>query len=414
MLKVIELFAGIGSQTQALKNIGVEHEVVAIAEIDKFADLSYRALHNKNVLNLGDITKIEILPKADLWTYSFPCQDISVAGKQKGLDKGSSTRSGLLWEVERLLLKAKETNTLPKYLLLENVKNLIGKKFKGNYNEWVDTLKAFGYTTYTQVLNAKDYGIPQNRERVFAISILGEHSKFEFSAKQELTINLRDMLENEDSIAQKYYLNSTQISVLLNTTFMTERMSLNYEHTVATGTLMARDWKSPKKVLLGGLNKVVENIESKNNKLNVLGKLCGDGWENNYDQIRQVYDTSGVSPTLTACGGGRQEAKIAVLYNVYNNRVITDTAPSVMTSCGCNRGKSTILKMEMVDTLKIRKLTPREYWRLMGWKDEQIDKVKNAGLSNTQMYKQAGNGIVVNVLEAIFKVLFKSELNKGV
>ena len=130
MIRVIELFSGIGSQTQALKNIGVEHEVIAVSDNDEQADKSYRVLHNPNVNNLGDITKIESLPDADLWTYSFPCQDISVAGLQRGFEQGSGTRSGLLWEVERLLLKAQEQGTMPKYLLLENVKNIIGKKFK--------------------------------------------------------------------------------------------------------------------------------------------------------------------------------------------------------------------------------------------------------------------------------------------
>ena len=133
-LRLIELFAGIGSQTQALTNIGVAHKVVAISEIDKYAIQSYEAMHGK-ANNLGDIRKIEELPDADLWTYSFPCQDISVAGKGAGIKEG--TRSGLLFEVERLLRVAAENGTLPKYLLLENVKNLVSKKFKLRLNQWV-------------------------------------------------------------------------------------------------------------------------------------------------------------------------------------------------------------------------------------------------------------------------------------
>lgn len=160
MLKVIELFSGIGSQTQALKNIGVEHEVVAVSEIDKWADKAYRVLHNPNVNNMGDITKIDELPKADLWTYSFPCQDISNAGYQKGFTKGSGTRSGLLWEVERLLTKANTTNTLPKYLLMENVKAILSDKFKSNFDDWISFLYTLGYTTYVKVLNASDFGVP--------------------------------------------------------------------------------------------------------------------------------------------------------------------------------------------------------------------------------------------------------------
>lgn len=111
MLKVIELFAGVGAQTQGLKEAGIDHEVVAISEIDKYADRAYRLLHGE-VNNLGDITKIEKLPMADLWTYSFPCTDISLAGKQRGLEKGSSTSSSLLWEVERLLNVSNEHEEL--------------------------------------------------------------------------------------------------------------------------------------------------------------------------------------------------------------------------------------------------------------------------------------------------------------
>ena len=120
MLKVIELFAGVGSQTESLKEIGIKHEVVAISENDKYASRAYELLHGK-VNNLGDIRAIKELPNADLWTYSFPCTDISLAGTQKGFDKGSNTQSSLLWEVERLLTKANENNNLPSILLMENV-----------------------------------------------------------------------------------------------------------------------------------------------------------------------------------------------------------------------------------------------------------------------------------------------------
>lgn len=133
-LRLVELFAGIGSQTQALKNIGVPHKVVGISEIDKYAIKSYEAIHG-TANNLGDIRKIKALPAADLWTYSFPCQDISVAGKGAGIREG--TRSGLLFEVERLLNTAAQEGTLPKYLLLENVKNLVSKRFKADFDSWL-------------------------------------------------------------------------------------------------------------------------------------------------------------------------------------------------------------------------------------------------------------------------------------
>ena len=166
-IKVIELFAGVGSQAMALRNIGIDYEVIGISEIDKFAIKSYEAIHGE-VHNFGDISKIEELPYCDLLTYSFPCQDLSVAGKQKGIGKG--TRSGLLLEVERLLLKAKENGTLPKYLLLENVKNLVGKKFIKDFERWLSFLNSLGYYSNWEVLNARDYSIPLTKPFLFVIS----------------------------------------------------------------------------------------------------------------------------------------------------------------------------------------------------------------------------------------------------
>lgn len=179
MLKVIELFAGIGAQRQALKEAGIEHEAVAISEIDKYACMAYEALHGKT-RNVGDIRKVDELPEADLWTYSFPCTDISISGKMKGFSKGSGTQSSLLWEVQRLLVKAHEKGKLPKFLLMENVKNIVSKRFIGKFNEWLGFLKSLGYRTDWKILNAKDYGIPQNRERCFAVSVLGERLNSRF------------------------------------------------------------------------------------------------------------------------------------------------------------------------------------------------------------------------------------------
>ena len=208
MIKVFEAFSGIGTQRMALKNLGIEHEVVAIAEIDKCALKSYEAIHG-DCPNLGDISKIDPndIPDHDLFTYSFPCQDISVAGKQKGLDINSGTRSGLLWECQKVIAAKK-----PKYLLMENVKNLVGKKHKHNFDKWLEWLEEFGYTNYWQILNAKDYGIPQNRERVFCISILEEHEPYIFPEKRELTLRLKDILEDE--VDEKFYLSEERVAQL--------------------------------------------------------------------------------------------------------------------------------------------------------------------------------------------------------
>lgn len=208
MIRVFEAFSGIGTQRMALRNLGIEHEVVAIAEIDKYALKSYEAIHC-DCPNLGDISKIETtdIPDHDLFTYSFPCQDISVAGKQAGLDMNGGTRSGLLWECQKVIAAKK-----PKYLLMENVKNLVGKKHKPNFDKWLEWLEGQGYTNYWQVLNAKDFGVPQNRERVFCVSILGDHEPYIFPEKQELTIRLKDILDDE--VDEKYYLSEERVAEL--------------------------------------------------------------------------------------------------------------------------------------------------------------------------------------------------------
>lgn len=163
MLTVNELFAGIGAFRKALINLGVPHEIIGISEIDKFAIRSYEALYG-SIRNYGDISKAEKLDYADLWTYGFPCQDLSLAGNQKGMVKGK-TRSGLLYEVQRLLAVSALYDELPKYLIMENVKPLVGKKFLPKFEEWLQWLDSCGYNTYWKVMNAADYGIPQKRER---------------------------------------------------------------------------------------------------------------------------------------------------------------------------------------------------------------------------------------------------------
>lgn len=285
-LKLIELFAGIGSQTQALKNIGIPHEVVAISEIDKYAIQSYEAIHGK-VNNMGDIRAITELPKADMWTYSFPCQDISVAGKGAGIKEG--TRSGLLFEVERLLKVAAENGTLPKYLLLENVKNLVSKKFRADFDSWLFCLSELGYDNYWKVLNAKDYGIPQNRERVFCVSIRGEHEPFVFPEKQELKLRLRDMIDRV--VDEKYYLKESTIRSILASKFNARRDSIRQPEGIAC-CLKARDFHEPQCVQ--------------------VGELTGDKWDKMHDISRRVYESNGLSPTIHCAGGGNTEPKIIV------------------------------------------------------------------------------------------------------
>lgn len=176
MLKVFEAFAGYGSQHLALKRLNADFEIVGISEIDKYALRAYEALHGSLPANYGDISKIDWaqVPDFDVFTYSFPCQDISIVGQGKGFDEGSGTESSLLWECKRAI-EAKK----PKILLMENVKNIVGKKNKPNFDKWLQYLVSLGYKNYWNVMNAKDYGIPQNRERVFCISFLDDRA-YEF------------------------------------------------------------------------------------------------------------------------------------------------------------------------------------------------------------------------------------------
>ena len=335
VLRVLENFAGIGTQRMALENLGITHEVVGITEIDKYAIKSYEAIHGE-VSNLGDISKVDVkdVPDHDLFTYSFPCQDISIAGKGKGFEKGSNTRSGLLWECEKVIRVKR-----PKYLLMENVKNLVGKKFKPGFEEWLRALEEMGYTNYWQVLNAKDYGAPQNRERVFCVSILGEHEPYEFPEKETLELRLKDILEDE--VDEKFYLDDDKVS----------RLTLNWDKVLANKDLQ-----------------VVGNTTVQKDNYVVEPK----------DESLIIDDTMGFEKEV---------------------RVYTDYSPSL-------RASRSGLKTIEGSQLRIRKLTPKEYWRLMGISDDDFAKAQEVN-SNTQLYKQAGNAIVVDVLEAIFTNMFK-------
>lgn len=206
-IRLIELFAGIGSQAKALKNLGANFEHWKAIEVDKYAMASYNAVHGTS-FETSDITKIhaEYLDVRErerycyIMTYSFPCQDLSIAGRQAGMAKGSGTRSGLLWEVERLL---DELNpNLPQVLLMENVTQVIAAKNIDDFYLWRDKLETLGYQNYVDVLNAKDYEIPQNRNRCFMVSLLGEYS-YSFPKPRKLKLCLKDMLE--ESVDEKYY-----------------------------------------------------------------------------------------------------------------------------------------------------------------------------------------------------------------
>ena len=216
-LRVFEAFAGYGSQSIALELLtqafpDFQFQAVGISEIDKYAIKAYHALHGDDIPNHGDITKIDWTQTADfdLLTYSFPCQDISSAGKQRGFSVlGSGTRSSCLWVCANAIEKKR-----PQFLLMENVKALaVQKKFSADFRRWREWLIKQGYTNYYAVLNAKDYGVPQNRERVFMVSFLGEHTPYSFPKPFELVRRLKHVLEDE--VDEKYWLKQEQIQALI-------------------------------------------------------------------------------------------------------------------------------------------------------------------------------------------------------
>lgn len=208
MVKILELFAGIGACSKALERLGIEHEIVDAVEIDKFAIKSFNAIHETE-FETQDITRWDKDIQVDLIMHGSPCQDFSLAGKQAGGDEGSGTRSSLMYETIRIVEKLK-----PKYVIWENVKNVISKKHKHNFDNYINRMNELGYNSYYQVLNAKDYGIPQNRERVFTISIRKDlNIEYSFPNKGILNKNLQELLES--NVEEKYFLSEKGVKYVL-------------------------------------------------------------------------------------------------------------------------------------------------------------------------------------------------------
>ena len=361
-MKVLSLFSGIGAFEKALDRLNIDYELVAFSEIDKYATKSYCAIHGVDEsMNLGDITKVDenSLPKdIDLITYGFPCQDISLAGKQKGMfnDDGTQTRSGLFFEALRIIEATK-----PKIAIAENVKNLTGKKFKEQFELVLKSLEEAGYSNYWKVLNAKDYGIPQNRERVFIISIRKDIDKgYEFPEPFPLQLRLKDMLEDE--VDESFYISDERTKSLQRDLINKDTLMLDVcqyrreghprEYNEVSPTLSARDCRDPRLIQVGNLD--------------IKGQ----------DIVKRVYSSNGLSPTLTNMQGGNRQPKVAYVDEPKQSN------------------------------LRIRKLTPKECFRLMGFDDEDFYKAETVN-SNSQLYKQAGNSIVVDVIEKIYEKLFE-------
>ena len=509
-IRLIELFGGVGSQAMALRNIGASFEHYRLVEFDKFAIQSYNAIHETDFPTM-DITEVKGkdlgITDTDkyeyMMTYSFPCQDLSVAGKGKGMSRDSGTRSGLLWEVERLL---DETEHLPQVLLMENVPQVISKKNTPDFEEWCNFLEQKGYYNYYRKLNAKDYGVAQNRNRVFMVSVLGEYS-YEFPEPVELTKTVKDYLEDE--VDEKFYINTEKAKQLVSkiddkykigvkqlpvdgsiknpkpkdvSNCIKARYDAGIQNQQSVGTMVieptivddlylsrppreyvesspslrtnsgglkvieptivaqrGRNPDNPSDRTAGspteqrlepnqkGLCNTLTSVQKDNlvlepkNELKIHTILKGGKWDKIHESARRVYSEDGLCPTIPTCQGGNIEPKVAVKQATQKGYIeckvggVADLSyPESMTRRGrvqndgdvsptLTASETNVSVIENTD-YRIRKLTPRECWRLMGFTDEDFHKAESV-CSNTQLYKQAGNSIVVPVLETIFKQL---------
>lgn len=352
-MKFIDLFSGIGGFRSALELNG--HECLAFAEIDKYARQSYKAIYNtENEQEWHDVTRItdddfrHFKNKADIIVGGFPCQAFSIAGKRKGFE---DTRGTLFFEIARAIKEVQ-----PSYVLLENVKGLFSHDGGRTFGTIIQTLDELGFITEWGLFNSKYWGVPQNRERVYILATRKDKYKepllFDLVKHQtEVTTRLIDVLEND--VDEKYYLSEEK----------TKKLTLDHD--------------------LGG-------------KLNMY----------DYNERDKVYSVNKVSPTLNTMQGGDRQPKIAIptltpdrVNKRQNGRRFKEDGEPMFTLTSLDRHGI------ITDDIRIRKLTPLECWRLQGFTDEQFFKAKDSGVSNSQLYKQAGNSVTVNVVDVIVKQL---------
>lgn len=372
-LRVFEAFSGYGSQSIALRNLGIDYEVVAISEIDKYAIQAYTAIHGE-VNNLGDISQIDTnnIPDHDLFTYSFPCQDISRSGNEESLIEDSGTRSSLLWECKKVIGTKK-----PKYLLMENVKNLVSKKHKPYFDKWLEWLESQGYKSDWKVLNSKDYGIPQGRERIFVISKLNDD--IEFTKHEVKTGNIQDLLDQDVDIknipsCERAFNN--EIEEIFESDKRLHRCKVKSNFQECTVGINV----SPTICIKSGTTHTLQykfknGKELKNEILSMLNKV----------DDRYFISKNCINKMI----GSVDNEDILLIFNQ-------------LTELDKNDDEN--LYVDMIHIMcKIRKMTPREVFRFMGLCESDIQKLIDTGISNAQLYKLAGNSIVVQVLESIFK-----------
>jgi DNA (cytosine-5)-methyltransferase 1 len=424
----VSLFSGIGGFEQALNKLG--GNCVMASEIDKYANQAYEILYGHPTV--GDITKVaaEDVPDHDLLVGGFPCQAFSVAGKRLGFD---DTRGTLFFEIARIA-KVKR----PKAMLMENVKGLISHDKGKTLDTIIQTLGEIGYTVDFEVLNSKYFGVPQNRERIFIVAVrndLIEPSEwnvlnaqgakrsdvvakgkrriaqlgvktfnFDWPAQEQVTVRLRDILESD--VDERFYLSEEKTAKLV------AQLEERYPDDVRATLTPDREEKRQQGRRFKNTDEPAFTLNTQDRHGVALSEpqMIGHVDLKGHDAIKRVYSAEGVSPTLTTMGGGHREPKIAVVKSYGEFKPRTDDLSTCLdanySSFPDNHGQRTgIAEPGLTTKYRIRKLTPRECFRLQGFPDSEFDKLTANGISNSQLYKMAGNAVTVNVISAIGKRL---------
>ena len=416
-IRVFTAFSGYDSQCLALERLkrdfpGIDYELVGWSEIDRHAIEAHDALFPQWAeRNYGDISKIDWaqVPDFDLFTYSFPCTDISQSGRREGLAEGSGTRSSLLWEC----CKAIEVKK-PRWLLMENVDALVSKKFIGYFQKWVDFLTGQGYASFSAVLNAKDYGVPQSRKRVFCVSIRDFDGEFHFPKPIGCERRLRDVLESD--VDERFYLRDEVVENFLRNNARKKSEGNGFQFKPSTR---------------GGYSKTVPTQafretatwidDNEQQGILQIGNIFNNGEQKAKESHPYIAAVRGrepnvLTPRRTEYGKAvRREYERGELReprrNMQRFEPRTDGVSNTLTSVS----KDNYLVEPGVKKhpkYRIRKLTPRECFRLMDVDDADIDKIQRTGICNSQQYKLAGNSIVVNVLYHIFRKMFVEQGNE--
>ena len=400
MIKVATLFSGIGTPEQSLKHLQVEHETIFACEIDKFARTTYLANNQEPKTFYDDVYNIDgnkYKNQIDILIGGSPCQSFSIAGKRLGT---SCPRGNLIYEYFRIVEESQ-----PKVFIYENVKGFLSidkidkkEKYGETFKNFVQSFKELGYTIYYEILNTKDYGVPQNRERIYIVGFRDE-VEFEFAPKEELKLRLKDMLDDE--VDEKYLLNQELVSKYLET-----GTASNHKGSQAGKVADENDVFHTVNAGSHGYSMGYVKLQQ-THTLNIKGN----------DSIKRIYSSDGLCPSLTTMQGGHREPKIAHPVREVGRRLDVDgkrcddnkdipiTRSKEISNClsGVQKDSYVVTKENIDSKYIFRKLTERECFRLQGFDDSFIFPPK---MSSTQLYKQAGNGMSRNILDMIFTQIF--------